>query len=160
MFTHPFFWVNMAIGQSKLHEMIRRGNLLSEAVAWLQTFDPKTKTAVLDLIREDQLKEKGIDGDGNVIGYYSYVTSLINPEKAFNTHYTFFDTGEFFRSMFVKVLSDRIEINGDGNKGDENLFVKYGSEIIKLTDENTQILKEMVRESYIKYARSIIFNAR
>lgn len=150
----------MAIGQSKLHEMIRRGRLLSDSVAWLKTFTPKTKTEILDMIREDQLRKKGIDGDGNVIGYYSYVTELINPRKKFNTHYTLFDTGEFYRSMFVTVLQDRIEINADGDKGDENLFVKYGSEIIKLTDENLSILKDVVKEAYIKYARSIIFNAR
>lgn len=147
----------MAIGQSRLHEMLRRGRLFSEAVVWFETFDPALRNKILDWIRDDQLRKRGVDGDGNVIGYYSYMTSLINPKKKFNTHYTLEDTGAFFRSMFVKVLRDRIEINADADKEDENLFEKYGTKIIKLTDENFEKLKAEVKDSYIKEARRLLF---
>lgn len=147
----------MAIGKSKLHEMLRRGRLFSEAVVWFDAFNPALKKQILDWIRNDQLRAKGVDGEGNVIGYYSFATSLINPEKKFNTHYTLEDTGAFFRSMFVKVLRDRIEINADAEKDDGNLFEKYGTQIIKLTDENFEKLKAEIRKHYITEARNLIY---
>jgi len=147
----------MAIGQSKLHELLKRGRVLSDAVAWFDAFDTKQKNDILHMIREDQLRSKGIDGTGEVIGYYSFVTTLINPLKRFNTHYTLYDTGAFYRSMFVTVLMDRIEINANADKGDENLFEKYGTQIIQLTDENFEILKASVRASYIDYAKKTLF---
>jgi len=147
----------MAIGQSKLHELLRRRLLLSEALTWIKAFDPVNKRIILDLVREDQLRRKGIDGDGKVIGYYSLTTSFINPLKKFNTHYTLYDTGEFFKSMYIRVLADRIEIEADSNKGDEDLFIKYGNEIVKLTDENKELVAEIIRKEYRKIVRKTLF---
>ena len=133
---------------------------MSEAVAWFESFTPKTKRELLDLIREDQLRSKGIDGNGDIIGLYSFATELItNGEKEEGTPYTFYDEGDFFRSMFIKVFSTRFEFHADGEKEEDNLFDKYGNEIIRYTDENLDKIKAILRQSYINYVRRILFES-
>ena len=151
----------MAIGQSKLHQMVNRRRLLSESLIWFNTFDSNLKNTILNWIRNDQLKAKGVDADGDVIGYYSLTTSFINNRKKFNTHYTLEDTGDFYRSMFVQVLSDRILIDANSNSyremQDQDWFT---DRILNLTDGNLQLLKEEVRESYIEAIRNALFGNR
>ena len=60
----------------------------------------------MNWIRNDQLFDQGIDEDGNVIGYYSFVSEVINPEKMEGTPYTLYDSGDFYRSMFITVMTD------------------------------------------------------
>lgn len=149
----------MAIGNTRVDVLLRKAKLLSDSVAWLNTFQSSiTRKWVLDLVREEQLRSKGVDGNNEVIGYYSLTTSLINPKKVFNTPYTLFDTGDFYRSFWLAVSSNYIEINANGDKGEEDLFEKYGEKIIALTDENFQKLKEMVYTSYLKQLRKLLFS--
>lgn len=151
----------MAIGQSKLHTMLRKGRLLADSVAWFEAFTPRTKREILDLVREAQLRAEGIDGDGDEIGFYSFATELISGgTKQEGDHYTLDDTGEFFRSMFIRVLSNRFEIVADGQKDDENILDKYGQQIIALTDENLEKVSIMVRKAYVDYVRRILLGAR
>jgi hypothetical protein len=147
----------MAIGKSKLHKLLQNGKKLNSATTWYNTFSVELKEQILKWIQDDQLKAKGVNKDGEVIGYYSLTTSFINPKKTFNSHYTFYDTGEFFRSMFVRVFPDRITINADAQKGEDNLFEKYGTEIIGLTDENLEKLKAKILEHYQKELKRILF---
>ncbi len=151
------FFGLMAIGKSKLHRMLQNGKKLNSATVWYTAFSTELKEQILKWIREDQLKAKGINSKGEVIGYYSLTTSFINPKKKFNTHFTFYDTGEFFRSMFVRVFPDRITINADAQKGEDNLFDLYGTEIIGITDENLEKLKEKILTHYDRELRRIIF---
>jgi hypothetical protein len=151
----------MAIGQSKLHTLFRKGKILSEAVAWFESFTPTNKRIILDLIREDQLRSKGIDGDGDSIGFYSFATEVASGgKKEQGDHFTLNDTGDFYRSMFIRVLSDRFTVNANGQKDDDNLFDKYGNEIIQFTDENLDKIKSIIRKSYINYVRRILFESR
>lgn len=148
----------MAIGNSKLHEMVRRRRLLSDSLIWYNSFDPTLKTFILNLIKEDQLRRKGIDADGDVIGFYSLTTSFINPKKKFNTHYTLEDSGDFFRSMFVQVLSDRILIEANSESyremQDQDWFT---DRILNLTDGNIQLLKEQLKPKYIEAVKKVLF---
>jgi hypothetical protein len=151
----------MAIGNTIIDEQLRRVRLLSETLAWVETFDTATKEQVLDWIREDQLRSKGVNKFGEVIGYYSRSTESISKgKKRFNTHYTLFDTGDFYRSMFVTVTGDSLFINANAKKGQDDLFQKFGTSIIGLTDENFAKLKEKVKTSYIEYARKTLFGNR
>jgi hypothetical protein len=147
------------IGASRLHEMLRKHRQLSEAVAWLETFTPQMKREILDWIRKDQLTDKGIDSDGRVIGYYSYVTEIISRgRKQQGAHYTLDDTGALYRSMYVTVLREAIEINADDGKiKDQNW---YTTKIIGLTDENTQKLIAEVKKRYIAIFRKVLFGNR
>jgi len=149
----------MAIGNTKIDVLLRKAKLFNDSLAWLNTFQTAAdRKYVLDLVREEQLRSKGVDGDNNVIGYYSLTTSLINPKKVFNTPYTLFDTGEFYRSFWLVVGAQYIEINANGDKGNEDLFDKYGEQIIALTDESFEKLKEMVYKSYLKQLRKLLFS--
>jgi hypothetical protein len=148
----------MAIGQSRLHSIFRKGKVLKESVAWFEAFTPTNKTEILNLIREDQLRDKGIDGTGDIIGTYSFFTSLNNPEKAFNTPYTLYNEGKFYESMFIQVLSESFTVNADGQKEEDNLFEKYGDEIIQFTDENLDKIKGIIRRAYIDYVKRILFS--
>ena len=98
--------------------------------------------------------KKGIDGTGKVIGYYSQLTSLINPKKKFNTPYTLYDTGAFYRSMYVRVLLDAIIIEGDTQKMENKSW--YTTKILSLTDENLAILQSKIRESYIQQLKTTL----
>jgi hypothetical protein len=146
----------LAIGNTAIEVQIRRAKSLSEVEAWLKTFDTATKNEVLDFIKIDQLQNKGVDKDGEVIGYYSLATEYISKgRKKFNTHYTLFDTGDFFRSMYIAVFQQEIIIDGNTNKMQDQEW--FSNKIIGLTDENFRKLKEIVQTSYIDYARSTIF---
>jgi hypothetical protein len=147
----------MAIGKSKLHQLLRRERLLSDALLWYSVFDTNLKNQILNWVKIDQLTNKGIDKDGDVIGYYSPVTELINPEKKAGDPYTLDDTGAFYESMYVQILKDSIVINANPIKGEDNLFFKYGNGIIGLTNENIQKLTIEVKKRYIKEIKRTLF---
>ena len=142
-----------------LGTQLRKVNLLTEEIFWRQTFsDPDFKNYILDLIRNDQLFEKGIDSDGDIIGYYSEWTEMMNPEKVAGTPYTLRDTGEFYKSMIIYIYKNYIEIDADPIKTNQqgeqdNLFYKYGENIIGLTEEN---LEKVAKEIAEKYRHEII----
>ena len=138
--------------------MLRKNRAMNEGVVWLKSIDSATRTEILRMIKEDQLTAKGIDATGEVIGYYSLTTELISKgRKKFNTHYTLDDTGYFYRSMFVRVLANEIQINADGQKEEENIIDKYGSKILNLTNENLHKLIERVKKAYIAELRRVLF---
>lgn len=117
---------------------------------------PTTRKQIIEFVQQDQLMKKGVDGQDKVIGYYSYLTSLINQKKKFNTPYTLYDTGEFYRSMYVRVLLDAITIEGETRKMEDKKW--WSEKILTLTDENTSKLQEIIKESYIKQIKQLLFN--
>ncbi len=128
---------------------------LNDAQVWIDTFsNAQLKQQILDWIRNDQLKEKGVNADGDVIGYYSFVTSLINPEKVFNTPYTLDDTGDFYRSMVIITLSDVLIIRADTEKMEDQEW--FTERIIELTDENIQNLRTIYKKKLQDYARNVL----
>ena len=140
-----------------LGEKLKKTRSLSDAMAWYESFDLEFKKQILDWIRIDQLREKGVDEDGDVIGYYSLYTEILSGgRKKFGDHYTLEDTGAFYRSMFITVFRDSIVIDADPIKGQDNLFFKYGEGIIGLTEENMGLLQQEIKKKYIEKARSIL----
>jgi hypothetical protein len=116
---------------------------------WLKTFNYEFKKEIIFLIQNDQLTDKGIDEAGQIIGYYSYVTELITRgRKQQGEPYNLNDTGAFYRSMIVNVFRDSFVIDADADKGQDNLFEKYGDGIIGLTDENLQKVALKIGEKY------------
>jgi hypothetical protein len=144
-----------------LGDILKRTKVISESVVWFQAFDPTLKKKILDWIRNDQL-QKGIDEDGDIMGLYSKWTEIINPEKKEGTPYTLYDTGEFYKSLFIDVLKEYFEIDGQGLKVDTesgittDLFKWLGDGIVGLTDENKDKLTEELKVKYINYARDIL----
>lgn len=146
----------MAIGNTKLDQLLRRSRILDERLAWLTFFDTKTKQEIISWV-QNRLRTEGTNKKGEVIGYYSLATELISGgRKQFNTHYTLFDEGDFYASMFVMVFIDEFVIDADSDKGEEDLFEKYGTGIIGLTDEEINRLVEKLKIHYREYIRQTL----
>ena len=143
------------IMQTELGLTLKRFNrVLNHNKIWLSVMrKPLLKTFILDLVREDQLLEQGIDEDGDVIGTYSEYTEIINPEKVAGSHYTLKDTGEFFDSFYIDVFPSYFEINANPIKTDDdgettNLFYEYGEGIMGLTTESLDKLSREILRLY------------
>lgn len=153
----------MGIMDTILGSKMRQFSKINDDFIWLKvTNDTQFKLWILDTIRNDQLFKQGIDGDGDVIGYYSAFTEMLNPQKREGEHYTLFDSGDFYRSMLVYIGKKYIDIDADPIKTDErtgeteNLFFKYGENIIALTNENMAILRQKIKEGYQRELRNIL----
>jgi hypothetical protein len=144
-----------------LGAVLRRTKLIFDSVAWLQSFDTSLRTKILDWIRNDQL-QKGIDEDGDIMGLYSEWTEMINPEKVAGTPFTLKDTGAFYKSLFVSILTDFFVVDGDPIKTDEvtgkktDLFKRFGDGIVGLTEQNREKLAEELKIKYIEYVRKTL----
>ena len=138
--------------------MMKRAATIKAATAWFDAFnrDSMIQDELLERIKT-RLRENGTDETGQVIGYYSFFTSLINPEKVFNTPYTMEDTGDFFASLFVQWFPSYILIDGDGQKGNENLFDKFGEGIIGADEEDKEWLIGAVKIKFIDYVNRVLF---
>ncbi len=143
------------IMQTELGQKLNRfGYALYNQVIWVSVLKkPSLRTFILDLVREDQLLEQGIDEDGDVIGTYSEYTEIINPEKVAGSHYTLKDTGEFFDSFYIDVFPSYFEINANPIKTDDdgettNLFYEYGEGIMGLTTESLDKLSREILRLY------------
>ena len=132
--------------QTVLGELLLKTQALNFGAIWLKVFrDTALQKRVLDWIRQDQLFNEGVDENNKIIGLYSIATQNINPSKKAGTPFTLYDTGEFYRSMFIAVGVNEIIINADPIKtGDDgkktDLFKEYGTGIIGLTEENKEKL--------------------
>ncbi len=140
--------------QTELGLKLKQYKMLNNAQLWTSIFlDQTFRTWVKDLVREDQLFDQGIDEDGDVIGYYSEWTEMMNPEKVAGTHYTLKDTGEFFESFYLTIYPDYFEINANPIKVNEdgeteNLFYKYTEAIMGLTSESKDKLGREILRRY------------
>jgi hypothetical protein len=129
---------------------------LSDAIAWYTALDENTKSFILGLIKNDQLS-KGIDADGDTIGLYSYWTEIISEgRKEEGTPYNLYDTGAFYNSLRIIISGLSFIVEGNGQKDDENLFVKYGDNIVGLTNESLEKLAQELLPKYINYVREIL----
>lgn len=137
--------------------MLQRAKRMSATQAWVSAFvdNKQLQDEVLKRVKS-RLTEKGTNDKGKVIGTYSPFTEKVNRKKRAGSHYTLFDTGEFYQSLYIGALSDYFFIDGDGDKGKENLFTKFGDGIIGLTEEDKDWLGEKVIEKYYEYAREVL----
>lgn len=149
--------------ETELGMVLNRYRNLKEEYLWRKVFnDAKFREWTLDLIRQDQLFKQGIDGDGDIIGTYSEYTEMMNPEKVAGTPFTLFDTGEFYKSFvlyiyknYIEVDANPIKINDKGEK--ENLFWKYGENIIALTGESLDKLRTEFLFRFTKELKELLY---
>jgi hypothetical protein len=143
------------IGKTAIDYFLKNNNMLIDAEAWFESHDREVKDMIIKLIQDKQLIEKGVDSEGRVIGYYSYWTEIISEgRKQEGDPYNLEDTGEFFMSMFVKVLADGIIINADYAKMQGQDW--WDLNILNLTEENLTKYVEKIKENYIIYARKVL----
>jgi hypothetical protein len=148
--------------ETALGQVINRYRTLKTDYLWRVVFsDAKFREWVLDLIRQDQLFKQGIDGDGDIIGTYSEWTEMLNPEKVAGTPFTLYDTGDFYKSFILYVYSNYIEVDANpikiNDKGEqENLFWKYGENIIALTNESLEKLRTEFLSRFREEVRELL----
>jgi hypothetical protein len=145
------------IGNSRLHNLLRNGRTLSDVVAWYEVMDSKSmKDLIIKLVTRDQLFDRGIDSEGNVIGYYSYMTEIISGgEKQLGDHYTLLDSGDMFDSLFVAIFVNEFVIIGDTAKIESQDW--YTDKILKLTDENIQKVRGESIPKFRDYLTATLF---
>jgi hypothetical protein len=148
------------IYDTAIGDLLKRVELLDIIHAWFDAFDKDIEQYVLYLIQKEQLVDLGINDQGQIIGRYSELTQQINSTKVAGRPYTLLDTGDFFKSMVVKVMRDEFIVDADGNKtnflGTTNLFDLHGDGIIGLTEYNKERLSNRLKENYIKYVRETL----
>jgi len=136
-----------------IDKMLTKAQNISEVAAWLFSVDREVQTEIIRLNTEDQLEESGIDSLGNILGEYSPVTVMLKRLKGDRfDHITLKDEGDFHESFTVQVVSDGWVVDAvDTGKYDRPLFDVYGVDVLGLTDENLEFIKEMILEKYIEY---------
>ena len=120
---------------------------------WVKCFDVEFRNKIVKWVQEYQF-QKGLDIDGNIIGRYSERTEQINPDKVAGTPFTLKDSGDFYRSMFVSVFADSIEVDGDVTKFEDSKW--YYDRILGMTEETLVLFKQEMKEKYIKNVREIL----
>jgi hypothetical protein len=119
---------------------------------WFFAIDKDVQNEIIRMNTEDQLEEDGIDSLGRSLGPYSPLTIMYKKMKGQRyDHVTLKDTGEFYNSWNVTVTVNEIGFDANDQKDDTALFEVYGVDVLGLTDENMQYLKEMIVENYIKF---------
>lgn len=153
-----------------LYEYCRRLVALKSQTKQRAVFDEvMSNKRIVDLIiylnTEDQLREDGVDSDGNVIGTYSFATEFLSDGlKKVGEPFTLHDTGEFYNSFRVRVRGGRITITADPIKTNEqgrteNIYEKFGNFRIEgLTDKNTEVVRKFCLQYFQNYYRKILTN--
>jgi hypothetical protein len=143
------------IGNTIIDEQLKLALKLSDSIAWFESHTDELKDTLIDFVRYSQLKDEGIDGNGNFIGFYTEATEQISDgRKRAGDPYDLDDTGAFYRSMFINVLKDSILIDGDYEKMQDQNWWKI--DILGLTDENLETYAELIKENFILYARRVL----
>ena len=148
-----------------LKEITNRVIALDSSAILVRIFSEKEAKEIVLFLQKSQLFDDGERSDGSIIGYYSDNTRVYKKldkgwrGKSFNNFITLYDTGDFYDSMSVKVLRNGdIEISADGQKGEDNLFEKYGQNLIGLTDEHFEELSSYSIPVIIELVRKQVQN--
>lgn len=99
----------------------------------------KTKEIALDVITDDQLFKKGIDGDGNKLPL-PYAPFTIDQKKVLNQptdRITLRNTRSFHDGFFGKVTGDNM-VTGSSDSKSSKLHKEWGQSISSMTKANTE----------------------
>lgn len=157
-----FGYFCLMLMETRLGGVLKRAALLDEGQAWIESITPELQQQYLEKwIKGDQLFNKGIDEDGDVLGTYSYMTQILSGgRKKAGTNYTLLDSGQFYRSIYIKVFRDVMLVDGDFNKMLDknwwNINNLEESKILGLNDENLEKFIAQVAIGYAEYFRRIL----
>ena len=88
---------------------------------------------------------------------YSILTEILSGgRKKAGTRYNLFDTGAFYNSMIVILGNNFFEVDSDPIKDNDNLYTKYGEEIVWLTQDSKDKLSERLVDEYRIELRSLL----
>ncbi len=119
--------------------------LRSEVPAQSKKIVLASKERILDLIREDQLFDKGIDGKGVKLREYKPFTVAVKRGQGKPTDRTTLnDTGAFYRG-FDLLFTDQYSIGVfSRDVKTPELIEEYGADIFTFTVENNKIINEEI----------------
>ncbi len=140
-----------------LHDMLDRIGTLSHDEAWIFAIDKNVREDIIFMNTEDQLWALGVDSKGNTLtpAYTPFTVGLKRQRGQRTDHVTLKDTGAFYNSFMVTVQKDSFTINADTTTDDgDDLAVKYGIDIIGLTDKNLETMNIFIKENYIDYVHA------
>lgn len=144
----------------RLQEIIAKlKNIQSESLKIAEQVVRDNEAIVLDMNIQDQLFERGINRLGVDISSYAPYTALtvyIKKAKGQPTNrVTLKDEGDFYHSFRIEFQTDGFKIIATDRKT-EDLVIKYGDEILGLTDANFQeIIDSYVRPEIIKLIKTL-----
>jgi hypothetical protein len=142
--------------QTELGLTLQKAAKLDESRAWFDAFTPYLKRLIInEFIQKDQLRRRGVDGNNDIIGFYSIATEFITGgRKKAGEPFDLYDSGDFYESMFVTALNDGLLIEADTLKLQNQYW--YDDDILMLTDENLAKLTTEIKQSYLKYVSKIL----
>jgi hypothetical protein len=143
----------MIVDFTRLDRLFSALDNLSEDKIWLFAVDKDVQDEIIRINTEDQLEEEGIDSLGRKLGDYAPSTIAYKRRKGQRyDHVTLKDEGDFYNSFNVKVNVNEIIIDADdSSKYNKPLFEVWGVDVLGLTDDNMNYIKEMILENYIKF---------
>lgn len=143
----------MIVDFTRLDKLFSALDNLNEDKIWLFAVDNDVQDEIIRINTEDQLEEEGIDSLGRQLGDYAPSTIAYKRRKGQRyDHVTLKDTGDFYNSFNVKVNVNEIIIDADdSSKYNKPLFEVWGVDVLGLTDDNMNYIKEMILENYIKF---------
>lgn len=125
----------------KLRQLQKNANLLAKNWQKIRSQAlENTKEIALDIITDDQLFDKGIDGDGNKLPLpYAPFTIDVKQVTGLPTdRITLFQEGNFHDGFFGNVLGDDI-ITGSSDSKSSELHREWGKSISSMTKANTKV---------------------
>ena len=141
----------------KLEDIVDKALRLNEKTAWFQVIDREIQWEIIRLNTIDQLFDDGLRSDGSTMPDYSKTSVNVYGKRP--GHIQLKDTGGFYRSFVVKADAKGYEIIADTDVGDgieNDLAVRYGLDIIGLTEENHDSMSVAIRDKYIEYLENEI----
>jgi hypothetical protein len=143
----------MVVDFTRLDRLFSALDNLTEDKIWLFAVDKDVQNEIIRINTEDQLEEEGIDSLGRKLGNYAPSTIAYKRRKGQRyDHVTLKDEGDFYNSFNVKVNVNEIIIDADdSSKYNKPLFEVWGVDVLGLTDDNMNYIKQMILENYINF---------
>ena len=140
--------------------------LFEKQIAFLKTFEAlinrqlqqtiqQNNMILKDVLINQQLFEKGIDGKGKKLEAYKRTTIRMKISKGQPVDRTTLkDEGDFHASVEIQADSQSFTISSDVSH-DKYIVKRYGKDVLRITDENIkEFMLKYVKISYVK----ILFN--
>ena len=106
-----------------------------------------------------QLYEQGVTAGGQDLGDYTEFSIFLKEtgtgDKRID-HITLKDTGDFYRSFIVSAFNAGFRIDANPIKEDTDLTLRFGRDIIGLSESNIILLIEFIRPFFIAEAKAFL----
>jgi len=122
---------------------------------------------IIHLNTQDQLFDKGINSHGlkleDIGGAYT-ANTMFGVDGKFKgklelglpiDRVTLYNSGEFYKSFVVTTEQNGdIIINADPNKPGHNIFDRWGKDVVGLTKNNLDVVRNILKKHILKYIRT------